>query len=55
MEDLAEVDGIKRVRVLTQESRIGRPAAHLATMKPNPMLNGHQDWLDGLVNAARKK
>ena len=43
-----------RVRVLTQESQIGRPAAELATKKPNPMLNGHQDWLDGLVAAARK-
>jgi len=43
-----------RVRILTQESQIGKPAAELATKKPNPMLNGHQDWLDGLVGAARK-
>lgn len=21
--------------------------------KPNPMINGHQDWLDGLVHAAK--
>lgn len=43
-----------RVRILTQESQIGKPAADLATKKPNPMLNGHQDWLDGLVKAARE-
>lgn len=43
-----------RVRILTQESQIGKPAAELATKKPNPMLNGHQDWLDGLAGAARK-
>jgi hypothetical protein len=40
---------------LTQESQIGKPAAALAAAKPNLMLNGHQDWLDGLVAAARKK
>jgi hypothetical protein len=55
VEDLAEVGGVKRVRILTQESQIGQPAAQLAVMKPNPMLNGHQDWLDGLVSAARRK
>ncbi|KAH0356522.1 hypothetical protein KCU81_g753, partial [Aureobasidium melanogenum] len=43
-----------RVRILTQESQIGKPAAELSTKKPNPMLNGHQDWLDGLVKAARE-
>ncbi|MER5532948.1 SRPBCC domain-containing protein [Streptomyces mirabilis] len=41
-----------RVRVLTQETQIGRAAAALATERPNPMLNGHQAWLDGLVGAA---
>ncbi|MFF7889365.1 hypothetical protein ACFZDJ_20095 [Streptomyces sp. NPDC007896] len=41
-----------RVRVLTQETQIGRPAAALASERPNPMLNGHQAWLDGLVGAA---
>ncbi|WP_432042323.1 SRPBCC domain-containing protein [Streptomyces cadmiisoli] len=41
-----------RVRVLTQESQIGEPAAALALVTPNPMLNGHQAWLDGLVRAA---
>lgn len=42
-----------RVRILTQESQIGKPAAALAGQKPNVMLLGHQDWLDGLVAAAR--
>ncbi|MGW0818101.1 SRPBCC domain-containing protein [Streptomyces viridiviolaceus] len=42
-----------RVRILTQESQFGQPAAELARQTPNPMLNGHQAWLDGLVRAAR--
>ena len=42
-----------RVRILTQESQIGKPAAELREKKPNRMLLGHQDWLDGLVKAAR--
>lgn len=41
-----------RVRILTQESQIGEPAAGLARQRPNPMLNGHQAWVDGLVEAA---
>jgi hypothetical protein len=41
-----------RVRVRTQESQIGKPAIALAQTRPNPMLNAHQDWLDGLVKAA---
>ncbi|MEV1026628.1 SRPBCC family protein [Streptomyces sp. NPDC050264] len=41
-----------RVRILTQESQIGEPAAALANERPNPMLNGHQAWLDGVVHAA---
>ena len=44
-----------RVRVLTQESQIGRPAREMARTKPNPMLNAHQDWLDGLIRIARDK
>lgn len=44
-----------RVRILTQESQIGKPAIELANTKPNPMINGHQDWLDGLVKAAKEK
>jgi len=42
-----------RVRILTQETQKGKPAEELAKTKPNPMINGHQDWLDGLVSAAR--
>jgi hypothetical protein len=43
-----------RVRILTQETQNGKPAVELATAKPNPMINGHQEWLDGLVAAARQ-
>lgn len=42
-----------RVRILTQETQNGAPAKDLATTWPNPMLNGHQEWLDGLTAAAR--
>ncbi|MBO1359067.1 SRPBCC domain-containing protein [Acetobacter sacchari] len=49
IEDLSE----GRVRILTQETQNGEPAKELATTRPNPMLNGHQEWLDGLVSAAR--
>jgi hypothetical protein len=42
-----------RVRILTQESQIGKPAAELSAAKPNKMLLGHQDWVDGLVAAAK--
>lgn len=42
-----------RVRILTQETQKGKPAEELAKARPNPMINGHQDWLDGLVEAAR--
>ncbi|MBD0417944.1 hypothetical protein H0H10_01940 [Streptomyces sp. TRM S81-3] len=38
-----------RVRVLTQESRLGQPAAEPARQTPNRMPGGHQGWLDGLV------
>ena len=44
----------KRIRILTQESQIGEPAKKLAITKPNPMINGHQDWLEGLVNFTRE-
>lgn len=47
-----DLDG-GRVRILTQETQKGQPARTLATARPNPMINGHQDWLDGLVEAAR--
>ncbi|MGE9550080.1 SRPBCC domain-containing protein [Erwinia amylovora] len=42
-----------RVRILTQETQNGKPARALATTRPNPMINGHQEWLDGLIAAAR--
>ncbi|MGL6244539.1 hypothetical protein [Pseudomonas sp.] len=41
------------MRILTQETQKGKTAEELAKAKPNPMINGHQDWLDGLVGAAR--
>ncbi len=43
-----------RVRILTQETQNGAPARELAATTPNPMINGHQEWLDGLVAAARE-
>jgi len=49
IEDLSE----GRVRILTQETQNGAPARELAKAVPNPMINGHQDWLNGLVAAAR--
>lgn len=42
-----------RVRILTQETQNGKPAEELARTRPNPMINGHQDWLDGLIDTAR--
>ncbi|KAH8890566.1 hypothetical protein GQ53DRAFT_649965 [Thozetella sp. PMI_491] len=44
-----------RVRILTQETQKGGPAKTLAETKPNPMIKGHQAWLDGLVAEARKQ
>lgn len=41
-----------RVRILTQESQIGKPAVELKGQKPNPMLNKHQDWVEGLLKKA---
>ena len=51
---IEELSG-NRVRILTQESQIGKPAQDMAKTKPNPMINGHQDWLDGLIESARNK
>ena len=42
-----------RVRILTQESQKGVPAQELARTLPNPMINGHQEWICGLVKSAR--
>ena len=49
IEDLS--DG--RVRILTQETQKGKPAEELAKAKPNPMINGHQEWLDGMDMTAK--
>lgn len=49
---LEELSG-GRLRILTQETQVGAPAIALAQAKPNPMINGHQDWLNGLIDAAR--
>ena len=49
---LEELDG-GRVRILTQETQNGEPAKELAKAKLNPMINGHQEWRDGMVAAAR--
>ncbi|KAF5967130.1 hypothetical protein FBULB1_11335 [Fusarium bulbicola] len=43
------------VRILTQESQIGQPGVKLAATKPNPVLNGHQEWLDSLVSFTKQK
>jgi hypothetical protein len=44
-----------RVRVLTQETQNGTPAQELARTKPNPMLNAHQEWIEGLTSAAARR
>lgn len=44
-----------RVRILTQESQAGKPARDLRGVRPNPMLNKHQEWIEGLAQAARAK
>ena len=49
---LKELPG-NRLRILTQESQIGKPAAKLAGT--NIMIDGHQSWLYGLVKAAQEK
>jgi len=42
-----------RLRILTQESQKGKPAAAMAGT--TTMIDGHQDWLNGLVKAARER
>ena len=56
-DDLALVEDLDhdRVRILTQETQKGKPAEELAKARPNPMINGHQEWLDGRVAAAGQK
>ncbi len=43
-----------RVRILTQETQNGKDAREMAAAKPNPMINGHQDWIEGLAGAAKQ-
>ncbi len=47
---LEELSG-NRLRILTQESQIGKPAAAMAGT--STMIDGHQAWLLGLVDAAK--
>jgi len=49
---LEELPG-NRLRILTQESQLGKPAKQLAATRPNPMLNAHQEWIEGLAQSAR--
>lgn len=42
-----------RIRILTQESQSETPVKALAQSVPNVMMNGHQDWLSGLVKFAK--
>ena len=44
-----------RVRILTQESQKGVPAQELARTVPNPMINGHQEWIVGLAKASMQE
>jgi hypothetical protein len=44
-----------RVRILTQESELGKPAAALAQQHPSPLLIGFQAWLDGMTDFAKRK
>ncbi|WNS77773.1 SRPBCC domain-containing protein [Domibacillus sp. DTU_2020_1001157_1_SI_ALB_TIR_016] len=44
-----------RVRILTQETQKGKAAQEMAVTKPNPMLNGHQEWIVGLAEAASQQ
>ncbi|MEX3936372.1 hypothetical protein AB4Y32_32095 [Paraburkholderia phymatum] len=43
-----------RVHILTRETQNGTPAKELAQTRPNPMINGRQEWLDVLVAATRR-
>ena len=44
-----------RVRILTQETQNGNPAKELASSKPNEMIDGHQNWINGLVATAKSR
>lgn len=49
---LEELPG-NRLRILTQESQIGKPAKDMAGT--TTMIDGHQAWLNGLTQAAKEK
>jgi len=52
---LIEALSENRVRILTQETQVGAPAKQLASDPSHPMIHGHQQWLDGIVRAARQQ
>ena len=51
---LFEAMSDNRLRLLTQETQNGAPAREMATTQPNPMLNKHQEWIEGLARVAAK-
>ena len=50
---LVEDLGGGAVRILTQQTQIGKLASEWKATKPNKLLLGHQNWLDSLVAAAQ--
>ncbi|WP_343673522.1 hypothetical protein [Paraburkholderia heleia] len=52
---MADVWPLPGGRALTQVSQKGKPAVTLVKTRPNPVFNGHRDWLDGrLVDTVHK-
>jgi hypothetical protein len=51
---LEDLPGL-RICIVTKESQIGEPAKQMAAIKPNPILNAHQDWLEGLAKIATER
>ena len=47
------VDEMTGVQALEFPYSYGQPSVNSAT-KPDPMLNAHQEWIDGLADAAKK-
>jgi hypothetical protein len=41
-----------RVSILWQETLIGPAARELSQLRPRPALHSHQDWVEGIANAA---
>lgn len=44
-----------RVRILNQESELGKPAQDLAKQHSAGLLVGFREWLDGMVDFAKQK